>query len=205
MQVGDDRRDGEAPLEAQREVGDDAERDQQQRERAVLVELLAHLRAHELDALRPRGRVVGAQRAHDALRELRARDPFLQRQAHERRVGAPEALRRIVAEAERVDRRAHAVEIDGMAVHDLDDGAAAEVDAEVQAAPGEEDHGEDERHERDHVEREREPHERDVAPDSEEFHDSLSRGADAKAALGPTWRERRRRPPAARPARWKFR
>ena len=45
VQVGDDRRDGEAPLEPQREVDDDADRHQQQRERAVLVELLADLRA----------------------------------------------------------------------------------------------------------------------------------------------------------------
>ena len=51
VQVGDDRRDGEAPFEAQREVGDDAERHQQQRQRAVLVQLLADLRTDELDAL----------------------------------------------------------------------------------------------------------------------------------------------------------
>ena len=51
MQVGDDRRDREPPFEAQREVADDAERDEQQRQRAVLVELLADLRADEFDAL----------------------------------------------------------------------------------------------------------------------------------------------------------
>jgi hypothetical protein len=82
-------------------------------------------------------------------------------------------LRRIVAEAERVDCGAHTVEIDGMAVHDLDDGAPAKIDAEIQAAHREEDDGEHERHERDHVERERKPHELDVAPDSEN-HGSIS-------------------------------
>ena len=75
VQVGDDRRDGEAPLEAQREVDDDAERDEQQRERAVLVELLADLRADELDALLRRGRVVGLaarpSRARTAARSTR--------------------------------------------------------------------------------------------------------------------------------------
>ena len=60
VQVGDDGRDREPPLEAQREVADDAERDEQQRERAVLVELLADLRADELDALLRAPRVVGA-------------------------------------------------------------------------------------------------------------------------------------------------
>ena len=182
VQVGDDRRDGEAPLEAHREVADDAERDQQQRERAVLVELLADLRADELDALLRGRRVVGAQRAQDALGELRARHAFLQRQADQRGVGAAEALRRIVAQAERVDGAAHAVEIHGVAVDDLDDRAAAEIDAEVQAARGEEDHGEHERHERNHVERERKPHERDVAPDAEEFHGSVSCGGAVVAA-----------------------
>jgi hypothetical protein len=57
-----------------------------------------------------------------------------------------------------------------VAVRDLDQRAAAEVDAQVQPAESEEDHGEHERDERDHVEREREPHERDVALDAEEFH-----------------------------------
>ena len=63
-----------------------------------------------------------------------------------------------------------------MAVDDLDDGAAAEIDAEIEAAHREENDCEDERHERDHVERERMPHERDVALDPEEFHGSISLG-----------------------------
>ena len=51
MQVRDDRGDAELPLEAQPQVEHDADRDEEQRERAVLEELLADLRADELDAL----------------------------------------------------------------------------------------------------------------------------------------------------------
>ena len=98
--------DGEAPFEAHREVAHDAERDEQQRERAVLEELLADLRADEFDALLPRRRVVGLERAHHPLGELRARDAFLERQADQRGVRAAEALRRVLAEIQLVDRGA---------------------------------------------------------------------------------------------------
>ena len=67
--------------------------DQQQRQRAVLVELLADLRADELDALLRGDWVVGLERGHHALGELRGRHAFLQRQADQRAVGAAEALR----------------------------------------------------------------------------------------------------------------
>ena len=59
--------------------------------------------------------------------------------------------------------RAHAVEVGRVRVGDLDHRAAAEVDAEVEAARREEDHGEQERDQRDDVEHQRVPHERDVA------------------------------------------
>jgi hypothetical protein len=81
-----------------------------------------------------------------------------------------EALRRVLADLELVDRAADAAEVDRVLVVDLDHRAAAEVDAEVEAARGEEEHGQQERDQRDHVEHQRVPHERDVAPEAEEFH-----------------------------------
>src|SRR3989304_10019838 len=42
VQVGDDRRDAELPLEPEREIRDDAERGDEQRERAVLRQLPGH-------------------------------------------------------------------------------------------------------------------------------------------------------------------
>ena len=67
VEVGGDGGNREAPFEAQRKVGDDTDTHQQQRERAVLVELLAHLRAHELHSLLGRAGVVSPKRRHDAL------------------------------------------------------------------------------------------------------------------------------------------
>ncbi len=51
MQVGDDGRDGEAPFEAEGQIDNDADDDQQQRQRAILGEFPADLRADEFDAL----------------------------------------------------------------------------------------------------------------------------------------------------------
>jgi hypothetical protein len=102
-------------------------------------------------------------------------------------------LSRVFPDVQRVDRRAHAVEVHRMAVGDFDQRAATEVDAHVQAADREEDDGQHERDEGDHVEREREPHERDVALDAEEFHvGSLvlrERGASVANECGITWRD----------------
>jgi hypothetical protein len=81
-----------------------------------------------------------------------------------------DSLRRILAGVELVQRRADPAEVHRMRIGDFDDGAAAKVDAQVQAAGGQEEDGQQECHERDHVERERVPHERDVARDSEKFH-----------------------------------
>ena len=138
MQVRRDRRDSEAPFKPQREITDDAERHEEQRQCAIFVQLLANLRSDELDALLSRRRIVGFERGHDPLRELGAGHAFFQRQANERGVRAAEALRRIFAEPELVDGAAHAIEVHGMLVRNLDDRSTAEVDAEIESARREE-------------------------------------------------------------------
>ena len=85
-------------------------------------------------------------------------------------VDVPKRLHRGFAGDVAVHDVANTLEIGGVVVRHLDDGAAAEIDAEIEAAGGEEEHCEHERDGRDHVERERVPHERDVAVDAEEFH-----------------------------------
>ena len=170
VQVRDNGRDREAPFEPQREIRDDAERHEQERERAVFVELLADLRAHELDALLRRRRIFGLERRHDALGQLRARQALLERKPNQRRVRAAEALRRILAEPQLVERVADMVVVDGVRILDFDHRPAAEVDAEIESPRREKDDGGEERDRRDHVEHERMPHERDVAREAEEFH-----------------------------------
>ena len=67
VEVSDDRGHREAPFEAQRQIGDDADADQKKGQRAVLVELLADLRSDEFDALLGDARVVRLERRHDPL------------------------------------------------------------------------------------------------------------------------------------------
>ena len=116
VQVGDDRRHGEAPFEAQRQIRDDAEADQQQRQRAVLVELLADLRPDEFDPLLGDAGVVGAQRRHHALGELCGRHAFLQRQPDQGAGGAAESLHRELTQVHLVDGGTHARQVGGMPI-----------------------------------------------------------------------------------------
>ena len=61
----------EAPFEADPQVEDDADRGDQQRERAVLGQLLADLRADELDAAHLGARVLRLEQRGDLLRQRR--------------------------------------------------------------------------------------------------------------------------------------
>ena len=111
------------------------------RQRAVFIELLADLGADELDPLLGDRGVVGLELGHDPLGELCAREPFLERKADQRAVGAAEALHGEFAQIHLVDHGADAREIGGVAVSDLDHRSAPEIDAEIEAACGEEYHG----------------------------------------------------------------
>ncbi len=64
----------------------------------------------------------------------------------------------------------HVADIRRVTVGDLDQRPSAEIDAEIEAPGGKEEHRQHERDQRDHVEHERVLHERDDARDSEEFH-----------------------------------
>ncbi len=109
-------------------------------------------------------------RLHDGLRQLGAVLARLERHADQHVARGAEVLHRIVVVAAGVERPADLVDFGGMLVADLHHRAAGELDREIQALGGEEEHCEQEGDERHHVERQRVAHEGDVAADLEEFH-----------------------------------
>src|SRR6185312_9186759 len=80
-----------------------------------------------------------------------------------------------LAVAQATDDAAQALEVGALGVRGFHGRAAGELDREVQAAGDQEEHGREEREGRDDVEHQRVPHERDVAPDTEEFHERFLR------------------------------
>jgi len=74
------------------------------------------------------------------------------------------------AEVQLLDTRADLLDIGRLRVADLLVDAARELDREMEPARREEEHRGEEGDGRDDVEHQRMPHERDVAPDSEELH-----------------------------------
>ena len=227
----------ELPLEAQGQVGHDAEHGDAQGQRAVLVELGADRRPHRLGArqqqrllavgrgarraadllalrrevlLGAHGAGLGlAQRLEDPRRDLGLLDPGLHRQADQHVARGAELLHLHVAHAQAFDQAARAVDVGRLRVLDLDQRAAGELDRQVQALGGQEEHRRGEGDERDDVQHQRMAHERDVALDPEKLHrasplrpwgqvnaspPSCPRGSAPAPTLQP-------RPPAARPGR----
>ena len=142
MEGRDQRRDAELPLESERDIEADHQDGQARGEHAVAEELLADARADELDAA-----VVhaGAERVLD-----RADDDFLvdrlvgRLDADQERVGIAELLDLDLAEIEAVHLGAHVADVERLRARDLDQIAAGEVDAEIEAARGERADGDDE-------------------------------------------------------------
>ena len=126
----DDGAEGEAVLEAQRHVDQDQRQRVQHRQPAVVAQLLAHLRPHVLDPMQP----------HAGQRTQRRQRPVAQRallaavrlQAHQHIAGGAEVLHHGALEAAGGERGARRLQLHRLGPADLDQGAALEVDAEVQ-------------------------------------------------------------------------
>ncbi len=116
------------------------------------------------------GPQVGKELLDDGFAHLGAGKPFLHRQADQHVARRPIVLNARFREADLHDPVANRVELGRLLVRDLHHRAAGEVHAEIQPLGRERHHRDQERDERDHVEDQRVAHERDVAPDPEEFH-----------------------------------
>jgi hypothetical protein len=169
MHVGDDRRQAEFPLEAQRQIENDPDGGDQQRERAILRELLADLRAHELDPAYLGRAVLALQQGIDLLREFGARLPLLDRHA-DKHIARRSEILDLGLEPRALERGADLLHVRTIPVVDLHQRAAGELDREVQPACGEEENGRDESDQRNDVEDERIPHERYGSTDLEKLH-----------------------------------
>jgi len=111
-----------------------------------------------------------AQRTEDAARDFGLLDVATQRQADQHVARSAEILHLHFAKAQPLDGRTGAVDVGRVCVLRLDQRAAGEFDAQVQAARGEEEHGQQEGDEGHHVQHQHVAHEGDVFFDAEEFH-----------------------------------
>ncbi len=169
VQVCDDRREAEAPFEAQPQVEHDAHRGDDERDGASLVEFLADLRADELDPPYLGAGVLCLEQCSHLLRQLGSGLVLFDRQADQHVARGAEVLH-LALETGLVERLADLLDVGGLLVIDLDQRAAGELDRKVQALVGQEEHRGEEGQQGDDVEDERMPHERDDAADLEEFH-----------------------------------
>ena len=71
MQVGNDRGDGETPLETEGQVDDDADDHQQERQGTVFGQFLADLWSDELDPAQRGSRGLGIENLQDRLADPR--------------------------------------------------------------------------------------------------------------------------------------
>ena len=196
VQVGDDRRDRELPLEAERQVDHDADHhhgQRLQRRRSASSSptcgptnsLRDSRTGSALPARTParrrspcRSRLAGddlsalglAQLAEDAAHDV----AFLTSPRSGRRISTSREVPKFCTctspKPSASTVRAHLADVGRLRVAHLHHGAAGELDRQVQAARGQEEHRGDEGQERDDVEHQRVPHERDVAADPEELH-----------------------------------
>jgi len=170
VHVGDDRRHRQPPLEAQREVDHDADADQQDRGQAVGDQLLAHARADELDLAQLHAGVTGLEQAHYLFRQLGRAGAFLIRQADQHVAGAAEVLHLGLAHLQRFHAMADVGEVGRLSVLHFHHRAAGEFHRQVQALGGQEEHRQDEGHQRDRGGELAVAHERDVPFDAEKLH-----------------------------------
>ncbi|OIQ83367.1 hypothetical protein GALL_348440 [mine drainage metagenome] len=171
VHVGDDGRHRKTPFEAQREVSHDADRNQQQGQRAIIVQLLADLRTDELDPADLDRGILLFQDIKHILGQLGAAHPLLDRQADQHIAAGAEILYCRILEADAVDRRADLADIRRLRVIDFHHRAAGEIHPQREAFGCQEKDGEDEGQERDGRCYTTIAHERDVFLDAEQFHE----------------------------------
>ena len=170
MKVGDDRRYRKTPLEAKSQVNDDADDYQQERQGAVFREFLANLRADELDSTQRRARCFGGEGLHHGFADLGRVLLGLEGQANQNILAGAEVLYREIGVTRLAKAVADLLQIGRLRIVEFDQCSARELDRKMQATAEEEEHCQQEGQERDDVEHQRMPHERDVFADPEKFH-----------------------------------
>src|SRR5690606_20541043 len=132
MKGRDQRGDAELPFEAERDIEGDHQDRKARGDQAVPIELLADTRSYELD---PAVLYSGPERALDRLDDDLLVDRLLGRlDADQERVAGAELLDFDLAEAEGVHLGPHVGHVKGLRADDVDQIAAGEIDAEIEAA-----------------------------------------------------------------------
>ena len=170
MQVGDDRRHGEAPLKAYRQVDDDADDDEQECQRAIFCEFLADLRTDELDAAERCPWSFGVERGHDRFADLCRVLLFLERQADHHVLAGAEVLHGDVGVTGLGQSAPDFLKIGRLGIVHFDQRAAGKLDREMQSVIEQKKYRQQEGEQRDDVEHQRVAHERDIFFKAEEFH-----------------------------------
>ena len=144
MQVGDDRRHAEFPLEPQRQVCHYADGHQQQGQRPVLNQFPANLRSDKIDAAQLHRSIVLAQRLDGGFGQLRAADSLLCRQPDERGLRTAETLNRRIGQIHTSQCFANLVDVRRVSVVDLHHRSPGELDTEVKALGSKEEYRQEE-------------------------------------------------------------
>ena len=127
--------------------------------------------AEIVDAPQLGARVLAPEQPDHLLREVGGGLALGERHADQHVARGAEVLH-LHLESAGLQRLADLLHVGAVAVVHLHERAAGELDREMQPLGGEEEHRQQERDERDHVEHQGVPHERDDAADLEEFHAS---------------------------------
>ena len=166
---------GELPLEPEHHVQEDGAQRDEHREAALLGQLLADLRAHELDPAQIDLRIPGTECVERTVAQLRPIHVVSRGDSDDHVVRGPEMLDDGALETRSVQRGAYRLQLDGTRIAHLDQRAAGEIDSELEAPDCE-------RHDRDDQQRRRElhretatAHEVEVESLPDEFHGSMDR------------------------------
>lgn len=163
--------DRELPLEAEHDVRSDAHEREQQRQAARAEQLLADLRADELDAAQCDVVVLGVQRLEHMRADLRRVLAAGRRQPDQDRGRGTEVLHDGAFVPRFSQIMADLVEFDALRVRDLHQHAAGEVDAEVQTTEDNQQDGSDRQDRRHHQAHLALGHEVDFGDAGKEFHE----------------------------------
>ena len=170
MQVGDDGGQPELPLEAHPQITDDTHRHQQQRQLAVVDQVLSDLRADEFHAAHFHAAVLLAQGGQHLVAELGTGEHLLGRHLYQHVIAGTEILHHRIRQARLGKLRAHLGKVGGLGVMHFHHRAAGKIDTEIQPLGGEKKDREQKRHQRDRSGKPPVAHERNVVLDPEKFH-----------------------------------
>ena len=172
MQVGNDGCHREFPLEAHCQIKHDAGHHKGQSLQAIGCQFFTDLRAHKFCAAQSGFGVLRFQSGHQGVALLRRTHALLRWQANHHIACGAKVLHLHIGVAQTRNDTAHLLQVGGLAVAHFHHGTAGELHRQMQTAAEQKEHGQQESHERDHVEDQRVLHEGNVFADFEKFHDA---------------------------------